>query len=230
MNPFRRRLDAWRNRGEAVWCPLCDRRFARFRPAWNRADALCWRCGSQERHRAQWLLFEQRPELLTGAGSLLHFAPEHCLRGRLAGAVERYVTADLNPAGVDLRLDVTALELPDGAFDAVICSHVLEHVVQDGVAMRELRRILAPGGWCLVLFPLDPDRAETFEDPAITAPADREAAFLQADHVRLYGRDAADRLAAAGFAVETVRPREAFGDELMRRAGLLDVDWLLLCR
>jgi SAM-dependent methyltransferase len=227
MNPLRRRLDAWRNRGDAVWCPVCDRRFARFKPAWNRGGALCWRCGSQERHRALWLLLQERDLL---GGSLLHFAPEYCLRARLNAAVDRYVTTDLDPAGVDLQLDITALALPDGAFDAVICSHVLEHVDDDAAAMRELRRVTAPGGWCLVLVPLDTSRAETYEDPSITDPAAREAAFLQADHVRLYGRDAADRLAAAGFVVEIIRPREAWGDERMRTAGLLDVDWLFLCR
>ena len=230
MNPLRRRLDAWRNRGDAVWCPVCDRRFACFKPAWNRGGALCWRCGSQERHRAQWLLLCERPNLLAEARALLHFAPEHCLRTRLSEAVGRYVTADLDPAGVDLALDLTALDLPDGAFDAVICSHVLEHVDDDAAAMRELRRVTAPGGWCLVLVPLDPTRAGTYEDPSITEPGAREAAFLQADHLRLYGRDAADRLAAAGFDVETIRPREAWGDEPMRTAGLLDVDWLFLCR
>jgi hypothetical protein len=55
-------------------------------------------------------------------------------------------------------------------------------------------------------------------------------AYWQEDHVRLYGRDVVDRIAASGFAVEVIRPRAAFGDETMRRARLLDSDWILLCR
>jgi SAM-dependent methyltransferase len=171
--------------------------------------------------------------MLANSSALLHFAPEYCLRGPLQQASRRdrfrYDTADLDPAGVDLELDITAMPLRDGAYDAVICSHVLEHVDEDGTAMRELRRITAPGGWCLVMVPLDTGRATTYEDAAIVTPEARREAFLQDDHVRLYGRDAEDRLNAAGFAVEVLRPRDAFGEPAMLRAGLLPGDWMYVC-
>jgi SAM-dependent methyltransferase len=228
----RRRIDMLRHRGSEVACPICGGRFDRFKDAWNRPDALCWRCGSHERHRAQWLLLTQRRDLLQ-ARSMLHFAPEWCLRRRLeplAGEQGlRYVTADIDPAGVDLRLDLTALDLPDAAFEAVICSHVLEHVPDDAVAMRELRRVTAPGGWCLVMVPLDLTREATYEDPSIVAPEDRVRAFWQPDHVRLYAPDVADRLRAAGFEVQTIRPDD-LGRDAARRARLLASDWLFLCR
>jgi SAM-dependent methyltransferase len=229
----RRRVDIVRHRGSAVQCPLCGGRFDRFKDAWNRPGALCWRCGSHERHRAQWLLLRSRPELLDAVRSLLHFAPEWTMRERLAPlAAERglrYVTADLDPAGVDLQLDLTALALPDAAFDAVLCSHVLEHIPDDRAAMRELRRVTAPGGWCLVMVPLDVTRSETYEDPLRVTPEDREREFLQHDHVRLYAPDIAERLRAAGFAVEVVRPDD-FGPGAVERAGLLPADWIFLCR
>ena len=227
----RRRIDQTRHRGDAVHCPLCDRTWDRFKDDWNRPDALCWRCGSHERHRAQWLLLERRGELLASTRRLLHFAPEWCLRRRLAshGGFE-YVTGDLDPEGVDLRLDVTALDLPDAAFDAVICSHVLEHVPDDGAAIRELRRVTKPGGWCLVLVPLDVDRERTYEDASIVSPEDRLREFRQADHVRLYAPDIEHRLRVRGFTVEVIRPVEEFGEDAARRAGLLDSDWLFLCR
>lgn len=219
------------HRGDAVFCPLCEGRFDRFKDDWNRPDALCWRCGSHERHRAQWLLFERRPELLGDSRSLLHFAPEWALRRRFERIKElRYVTADLDQPGVDLSLDVRALELPDASFDAVLCSHVLEHVDADAAAMSELARITSPGGWCLVMVPLDLGREHTYEDPAITAPADRERAFWQRDHVRLYAPDIADRLTAAGFDVERIRPEAEFGPELMARCRLAAADDVWLCR
>ena len=221
-----------RHRGSAVQCPLCGHAFDRFKDDWNRPAALCWRCGSHERHRAQWLLLERRPQLLDRAGSLLHFSPEWCLRRRLQALPGlRYVTSDLDPSqDVDLRLDVTALELPDGAFDAILCSHVLEHVPDDAAAMAELRRVTAPGGFTLVMVPLALDRATTYEDPAITAPADREREFLQHDHVRLYAPDIADRLRSAGFAVEVVDLRAELGPAAAARHGLLASDLIFLAR
>jgi SAM-dependent methyltransferase len=222
---------AARHRGSAVRCPVCARGFDRFKDDWNRSAALCWRCGSHERHRAQWLLFERRPELLRGTRSLLHFAPEWCLRRRLRALPGlRYVSADIDPASVDLQLDVTDLDLPDGAFDAVICSHVLEHVPDDAAAMAELRRVTAPGGFCLVMVPLALDRKRTHEDPSITAAADREREFLQHDHVRLYAPDIAARLSAAGFDVEAVDLHAELGPAGAARHGLLASDLIYLCR
>lgn len=226
-----RRYGSALHRGSAVECPLCGGRFRHFKPAWNRGNALCWRCGSHERHRATWVLLTRRPELLEGAGSLLHFAPEWCLERRLRSVPGlRYVTADLDPALGELVLDVTALDLPDGSFDALLCSHVLEHVLDDAAAMRELHRVLTPGGWALVMVPLDHGRTQTLEDASVVTPEARQAAFWQSDHVRLYAPDIVERLRVAGFTVERERLTDQLGPELATRYGLLAQDDLFLCR
>jgi SAM-dependent methyltransferase len=232
LDAARLRARVARHRGSAVHCPLCEHRFDRFRDACNRPNALCWRCGSQERHRAQWLLFERRPQLLAAARSLLHLSPEWCLRRRLEAVPGlRYVTSDLDAAqDADLRLDVTALDLPDAAFDAVICSHVLEHVPDDTAAMRELHRITAPGGFTLVMVPLALDRARTYEDDGVTSPEDRRREFLQHDHVRLYAPDITDRLRDAGFTVEVVDMAAELGPSGAARHRLLASDLIFLCR
>jgi SAM-dependent methyltransferase len=232
VDALRLRAVTARHRGDAVRCPVCGHGFDRFKDDWNRPGALCWRCGAHERHRAQWLALESRPELLAGARSLLHFSPEWCLRRRLAALPGlRYVTTDADPEqDVDLRLDITAIELPDCAFDAVVCSHVLEHVADDAAAIGELRRITAPGGFVLVMVPLALDRARTYEDPSITDPREREDAFLQHDHVRLYAPDIADRLRRAGFDVEVVDMHAELGPERAARHGLLASDLIFVCR
>jgi SAM-dependent methyltransferase len=176
VSGLRRRGSLLRERGDAVECPVCGHRFRRFKPDWNRADAICWRCGAHERHRAVALLWRERPELLAGAASLLHFAPEWCFRYTPRPPDLRYVTTDLDPAKGDLALDIRALDLPDASFDAIVCSHVLEHVDRDRDALGELRRVLAPDGWALLMVPQDLGRAQTLEDPAVVTPAARTTA------------------------------------------------------
>jgi SAM-dependent methyltransferase len=220
-----------RHRGNAVLCPICGHSFDRFKPDWNRPNAVCWRCGSHERHRAQWLVLMGPRGLLQGARSLLHLAPEWALRHQLQKVRDlRYVTADLYRDDVDLRLDVTGLDLPDASFDAVLCSHVLEHVDDDKAAMRELARVTAPGGWCLVMVPLDLGRQETYEDPTFTAPQERLRAFWQRDHVRLYAADIEDRLSDANFDVERLQPEHELGTATMLRCRIDEADEIWLCR
>ncbi len=50
--------------------------------------------------------------------------------------------------------DIEALELPDASFDQVLCFHALTYVGSPGKAVRELARVLRPGG-DLVLATLD---------------------------------------------------------------------------
>jgi SAM-dependent methyltransferase len=49
--------------------------------------------------------------------------------------------------------DATALPFPDGSFDLVIASEVLEHIPADQAALREITRVLAPGGTVAVTVP-----------------------------------------------------------------------------
>jgi len=49
--------------------------------------------------------------------------------------------------------DVTRLPFQDGAFDAVICSEVLEHIPDNRSAIRELVRVLKPGRPLVVSVP-----------------------------------------------------------------------------
>ena len=62
-------------------------------------------------------------------------------------AASEYVGVDVveNPAA-DVIGPVEALPLPDGGFDLVLCNQVLEHCDDPAQAVRELRRVAAPGG------------------------------------------------------------------------------------
>ncbi|MEA2347614.1 MAG: hypothetical protein QOG62_1401 [Thermoleophilaceae bacterium] len=221
LRAMKRRALMLAYRGNRVGCPCCGGRWRRFMPSWNRPNAICPGCAAQERHRALWLFLEARhSELFTHPMSLLHFAPEPVFRRRLkAVPTLRYTTADLSSPEADEHFDITSIPHPDGSFDAIICSHVLEHVEDDRRALRELHRILAPAGWAIVMVPVDREREQTYEDPAIGDPADRKREFWQEDHVRLYGRDFPDRLREAGFTVTLDSYVADLGAALLERHG-----------
>jgi len=51
---------------------------------------------------------------------------------------------------------LTDIALGDASIDFVLCTEVLEHIPDDAQAVRELRRVLAPGGWLLITVPTPP--------------------------------------------------------------------------
>jgi len=183
-------------------CPICGTSAGRFLPFGlsGRRNARCPGCGSAERHRFLWLYLATRTRLLARRLRVLHTAPEPCLAAKLRGRPNwRYVTVDRFDPAADRRADLTALPFPDGAFDLVLSSHVLEHIRDDRQAMAELARVLRPGGEALLAVPFDPDTARSPEAPAEATPAERQALFGHPWHFRFYGRDLVDRLAAAGL-------------------------------
>lgn len=198
-------------RGRGVQCPVCGARRRRFMPygyVRSRTNALCPRCLSLERHRLLWLYLTRETDLLTTRPRTLHIAPEVCimrhLRPHFSAHAGQYLTADLESPLADLHFDVQHIPLADRSIDVVLCNHLLEHVADDRRALRELHRILRPGGWGVVLSPVETDYEHTFEDDTITDPTQRTRIFGQYDHRRIYGADYADRLREAGFKVADI--------------------------
>lgn len=61
-----------------------------------------------------------------------------------------------------IAASLTAVPLADETVDLILCSEVLEHIVNDDRALDELKRVLAPGGWMLISVPTPP----AVDDPA----------------------------------------------------------------
>lgn len=213
-------------------CPVCRfeaRRFLSFGDP-PRKEALCPSCGSLERHRLIWLFLQRSTELFSRSPErLLHVAPEPCFEASFRALIGvGYLTADLHSSGVMERMSITDIPHPEGSFDAVFCSHVLEHVLDDEGAIREFFRVLRPGGWAILQVPIT--ATETLEDPAVTDPGERKRRFGQEDHVRRYGPDYADRLRKAGFLVDVSQTWDLADPAEIQRMGLKPDEWIFFCR
>jgi SAM-dependent methyltransferase len=157
-------------------------------------------------------------ELAAEAASRLEIGPG--LRPRLPLRGTDFV--DLSAEAVAaLRVDgaragigtVTELPGPDAAYDLVCALDIVEHVEDDAAALREIARVLRPGGRLLLSAPLHPDRWTPFDDIV--------------GHSRRYDPEVLrERLAAQGFEVERsavygMQPRSSrlvdFGMRCLRR-------------
>jgi hypothetical protein len=190
--------------GKNVMCPVCEKKFRKFLPYGRstvRENALCPNCLALERHRLIWLYLKEQTDFFSEAKDVLHIAPESCFMPRfekLHG--NRYITADIESPWAKVKMDIHRMPFSDDQFDVVLCNHVLEHVEDDIQALKEIKRVLRPGGFAILQIPFfHPVPEVTLEDHSITDPAEREKIFGQDDHVRKYGKDYPARIERAGL-------------------------------
>jgi SAM-dependent methyltransferase len=208
--------------GSNRFCIVCGNSARAFKPFGTpaRRDAICPFCGAFERHRLAMHFLRSRTDLFDGKPrKVLHVAPEAAFKPLFQQAAgSGYLTADLLSPDVMETMDITEIKHPDNSFDVIYCSHVLEHVVDDRRAMRELCRVLRPTGWAILNVPITSDY--TFEDPSITDPAERQRLFGQHDHVRNYGPDYKQCLEDAGSSVSVIHPQDLLSPAEIERQGL----------
>ena len=208
-----------------IYCPFCDdvRKAKAFGVASGifqtrtvvdagpRPLARCGTCLAFERERMLHSCLIDR--IGTNDCTLLHFAPSRATSKWLQTFENvTAVNTDLFPdkyrrVGEVVRSDITQLQFDDASFDFVVCSHVMEHIPDDVKAMREVHRVLKPGGSAFFMVPLLIDGEGPLEDPSIKSPRKRLAAFGQKDHVRIYDAPTfLTRLQTIGFAAEIYDP------------------------
>lgn len=182
------------------YCPICKNNSV-FLPCGvsPRPHAQCPHCGSLERHRHFFPTYQNIFLENTQNIKLLHTAPEKCIASSIMEAKHiEYYPIDLFPHRYNWlpcgRGDVTDLCFKDDFFDVIISNHVMEHIIDDEKFMSEMLRVLKTGGILLLNFPIFMDLQETFHDPNIVSPEDREKYYGQDDHVRKYGSDIIEKL------------------------------------
>lgn len=140
-------------------------------------------------------------------------------------------TADLLSDGVDLKLAIQNTGLLDESYDVVIANHVLEHVDDFRIALREIYRILRPKGVFICSFPMDSKIELLDEEKEPLSDAERVRRFGQNDHKRVFGMKADQFLTEVGFEVERINGAD-YPEEILPIIGPADYDInrLFCCR
>ena len=253
---FVRKLAMIKYRGESFHCPVCDTNIKCFKPIFksflrktelygfvyplasmetlNLNAYSCPSCDSSDRERLYALYLEKRLRTAEPGRNytFIDFAPSLALSKKIRKyPFVHYRTADLFRPNVDDRVDITDMKLyADKSADIFLCSHILEHIPDDRKAMRELRRILKPDGFGIVMVPLITGVDSTHEDPAINSPEGRWKYYGQDDHLRLYGKaDFIARLEKAGLKVDMLSVAD-FGAETFSKCGIHENSVLYIVR
>jgi len=183
----------------------------------GRRAAGCYQCHSRDRERLLYAFFMEELKLPENKNiSILHIAPEPKLsKVILAQNFKEYICGDLFTKGYDYpeyvqNMNVMDIPFEDHHFDYAICNHVLEHIPEDTKAMKELYRVLKPGGKAVLQVPISKNNQHTHEDFTIVDQNKRQELFGQFDHVRIYGQDYVERLQSTGFTVNRVNISEKY--------------------
>lgn len=202
---------AWFDQREGYHCPHCGSSLRAQQLAKVIVQTLNARTGTSVTSLAQ-LCVQQRAQTLhiaeiNSAGSL------HQFLGKLPHL--RYSEFGSSNPEVPSE-DLANLSYADSTFDYVITSETLEHVPDVDLALREIRRVLKPGGAHIFTVPMVEEQAQTRQRAAIQggqlvcylpksyhgAPAEGKDDYLVFSE---FGGDFIERVKNFGFAVQLVR-------------------------
>lgn len=213
------------------FCPACARETEWGTGPNGRAAARCTLCQSLERHRFLAELLRGLRLYVRTADHILEFAPQPQIQRLLRQEARSGAYVGIDP--FDLRYaslagDGCLLPFGDATFDLLLSFHVLEHIPDDARAIAEMARTMRPGGLALVQVPRRVGQP-TEEDPD-APPEERARRFGQDDHVRFYGDDLEDRLAAGGLRADFFEAKDLIGPKRLARCGIPANNPIWICR
>lgn len=145
-------------------------------PRWASDPALIWPCSSRGqglrhrqyrtrlyhsdyfviRHLSRFLESRLKQHICSGCRVGDVGCGEQPWRGRIETRGGVYTGIDIEQNSQDtvhLIADITQVPRPDGCFDAILCTEVLEHVPDTMAAFHELARLVRPGGKIILTTP-----------------------------------------------------------------------------
>ena len=200
IEPFLRTIYALSKTGNNHKCSVCNFEWKAWTTIPN-GDNLCPKCGSLSRDRRLWKVISEN--YLKEQITVLDFSPSRSLFRKWKKVKNiNYTASDLSGDFIsDVKFDITNISQASETYDLIICYHILEHVIEDEKAMKELFRILKPNGTILIQTPFKD--GEIYEDYSITSESERLLHFGQEDHVRSYSINGLKgRLEKGGFSID----------------------------
>jgi len=207
-----------------VQCNICQWEGRHFlSDSWH-THIDCPKCRSSIRQRLFFAALQNIENLsfdkLIYDKRILHFSPDHkeyIVCSIIQKQASVYTTADFFREDLSLKLDISNMaEIKNESFDVVIAFDVLEHVPDYKKALEEINRVLASNGWGIFTVPQKDNLLVTCEDSTVTSPQERLEHFGGSDHLRMFGDDFAEIVAAKGFSVTAV-DELMFSDEIQKK-------------
>jgi SAM-dependent methyltransferase len=194
------------------YCPVCENRVGYFSPLsysfikktidsgykyfgcnehFNASQYSCPICSANDRDRL-YVHYISNTYLKNNTDKKLRFleiAPSNVTKF-LKSKNYDIKTADLMMPDVDYKVNVENMAcFKDNTFDFIIFSHVLEHVENPNKALKEIYRILKPGGEAIIMAPVIPQLEKTLEDKSHKTSFERLKNYGQEDHLRLFAKN-----------------------------------------
>ncbi len=199
---------------------------------------MCLICGSLERHRVIRAVVEALPADRLIAARLLQFGPVSVVQAPAFRSFEVSIYGGHN------SLDLLNIARPAARYDWVLANHVLEHVGDDGRAVTELQRILAPDGIAEVTVPdtywqfatsdwgfADPDRNEHFRKCGSDFPRVIGQKVPDCRIAQVVGQDPVTRIRGIVYLTSrTLPPLEAVGRTCLSAGMIVTCAWVALPR
>jgi len=199
IEPILRKCYAVFKRGNKHECIICNFKALNWVNLPNQ-NLLCPNCGSLSRDRRLWQILKEHyinPDI-----HVLDFSPSRTLFRKWKKEKNlNHVASDLSGDFIaDVAYDITQIPEKENTFDLIVCYHILEHVIEDAKAIKELHRVVKSNGTILIQTPFKDGKI--YEDYTITSEAERLIHFGQEDHVRIYSVDGLKkRLESVGFTI-----------------------------
>jgi SAM-dependent methyltransferase len=205
-------------------CNICGWHDRFLRLDRGREGTVCRNCGSTSRNRAVAFVLARVLDENQAVFRWQYRTSTRMLESSARGALAMYFRLKFDYYGTEFDpakiaagthpreyADFQKLHYDTDSFDLVVASDVFEHIRRDAEAMREVERVLKPGGYLILTVPYDHERAQTIQRVDTSGPTDVHLLPPRyhggGGHTlayREYGRDLMDLMGTAKLSVERV--------------------------